>query len=471
MDNSQFLSDFNITNIYYSINSYINQNANYNLDNNRHYKDKLIPTLAKQVYNKHSNKTTEELNKITIDASKKHVMNLVNKKKRKGNNNYVSSPLANVDTSNMNNTNNDSVINSHNNFKTFDSFSNSKFTYLDVNSSNTNGIFPNESYTNLDSITEFNKQNTLEGIKNVESHRNLKNDTTDTLQKNIIEESEEQINKKKFQNKTNVIDESDTDSEIDSDDEFFKKLDSNLTRNYRSEIKLDNTQNEPKELITYIDDHSDDNLVKSYNPDKNISEISKKQQIDTYTEPLEKIIYTSTNKTNMPKEHNVVILDVYPGDGIEIKNYVCELNENLNITTVCDVYLEFISIHNIGGATKTNNIEFFHTFLLQLIGLATPNTISNNNNIVNKYVIPNETYGINDVGDTGGTDTGASTPATSMVVRLKSNYICTLQPKIVKTIKVTFEGLKHGAKDATIETLKGMDVNGRLQIGLLFKNR
>ena len=78
MNNSQFLSEFNINNIYNTINSYINQNTDYNLDYNTKYRNTLIPTLAKQVYNKHkTTKTTEELNKITIDASKTHVLNLV----------------------------------------------------------------------------------------------------------------------------------------------------------------------------------------------------------------------------------------------------------------------------------------------------------------------------------------------------------------------------------------------------------
>ena len=119
--------------------------------------------------------------------------------------------------------------------------------------------------------------------------------------------------------------------------------------------------------------------------------------------------------------------------------------------------------------------------------ISTLPTISNNNNFIGKLLIPNETYGINDaVGDStskieqvgeddvfvdvdGGTKAFAKVP-TSMVVKLKSNYVCTLYPVKINTIRVTLEGLKSGNTIDTIETIS-CGAGGRLQIGLLFKNR
>ena len=204
-----------------------------------------------------------------------------------------------------------------------------------------------------------------------------------------------------------------------------------------------------------------------YDPKINISEIAKQSQIKGIR--VEEKLSLSSKSSNIEKEHNMVILDINPGATKEIKDFSCNLNTDLVITELCDVYLEYISLHALTG-NDNKNIESFHTFLLKMAEISTK-VISNNNQLTDKFIIPNETYGINDnVADTaGGVDAGGGllAPITSMVVKLKSNYVSTMYPKTIKTIKITLEGLKT---DGTIETIK-CGTGGRLQIGLLFKNR
>lgn len=487
MNNSQFLSDFNINNIYNTINSYINQNINYNLDYNTKYRNTLIPTLAKQVYNKHNTtKNIEELNKITIDASKTHVLNLV-KKKTNTNTDYKSSPLSKLNVSNKK-----PSLNYHDSLDSINSFSRSNYTYLDIESEAvTSNVFPNETYTNLDDSSAFNNYNTIEKNKDIESNRNPQNKELNNLEDNLIKESISKINFKKsshFDYKTDP----ETDSETDSDSDFFKRLDKNIHKEYKKNTKntsysnfekkeddkkkYNNTKNiegdKPKEIITYIEDHGDDNLIKEYDPKINISEFAKNQQIDVFSKSSKNQLNTSSKLSSVEKEHNIIILDIPPpGGDHKIKDIICTLNSDLIITGLCDIYLEFISLHGLSGSIVTRNIEFFNTFLLRLDGLSTP-TISNNNNIIDKFTIPNETYGINDnVADTDGvTDSGSGSNLTSMVVRLKSNYVCTIQPKTIKTIRVTLEGLTRDNNKDKLEVLTCQG-SGRLQIGLLFKNR
>ena len=57
-------------------------------------------------------------------------------------------------------------------------------------------------------------------------------------------------------------------------------------------------------------------------------------------------------------------------------------------------------------------------------------------------------------------------------MKLKSSYMCTVDPKTFDRFTVTLKGLKHStALNAAGEVLKSNDLKSRLQLGIMFKAR
>jgi hypothetical protein len=216
------------------------------------------------------------------------------------------------------------------------------------------------------------------------------------------------------------------------------------------------------------------------------------------------VLKSSSNKqTGQIGKNRLIILDVLNSTTVsaagkyafyntndKIENITCTLESTQKLVGVFEVYLEFLSLHNIKlgpgaeyGSHTNANIEVCHTFLLNIDGLDLENNgiLSNISEFTDStIVIPNETYGYNDnaydedVGSEGGAtgDTSTNTKYTSHVYRLKSNYVGTVNygnGKDLSKFVVTLRGQFRGLDVNTTEVLVAASDNGRVQIGLVFK--
>lgn len=157
----------------------------------------------------------------------------------------------------------------------------------------------------------------------------------------------------------------------------------------------------------------------------------------------------------------VVIQKQFSGDSSI--NFTESLIEPLIIDKHSDVFLEFINIQNIEYGTDTH-IEKINCFALQIDELPLK-TASNNIDLYDKYIIPNDSFGLTDNSADGGNDIQT---AESYNIKLKSNYMCTINPMKLSTFTVKLYGLQG----TTLELLKNNQhgsnsvSEGQLIIGL-----
>jgi hypothetical protein len=258
--------------------------------------------------------------------------------------------------------------------------------------------------------------------------------------------------------------------------------------------------------------------------------------------------YFETRYKSLTKQNQIIILDLdnTTANPISLTDFSCNLQDNLIISGETDVYLEFISLHNIhGNSTSASriNLETFHCFTLNIREFNRYYTsFSNRSDLSGQIIIPNDSFGYQDEGVeeiidsgvagggstttivlssgsssvddfynnyyviiTGGTGEGQirkitdyvgssltatvatwtatdttstynitkePTPRrvlTSQSVKLKSNFLFTMNPDKVQDLTVTFKGLQMG--NTVTEDLYLADINSRVQIGILFKQR
>ena len=101
-----------------------------------------------------------------------------------------------------------------------------------------------------------------------------------------------------------------------------------------------------------------------------------------------------------------------------ISGVICTLEQTLDLSRPYDVYIEYITMHNLrGNDTNKTSFELFHAFALDIDELKAQ-TYSNLSPFSGKIILPNELFGNND----GGELSGGIADANSYVLRLKSNY-------------------------------------------------
>ena len=187
--------------------------------------------------------------------------------------------------------------------------------------------------------------------------------------------------------------------------------------------------------------HDKANLVETFDENQNMSAVAEheKQLLGVKTEGAEMMSLKtelSTAAQTYNKENKMMVLDLYgtstqndnggfsPSTGI--KNIICTLQQPLITTRPCEVFIEYIMMHNlIGGDTAATPFELFHSFALTISELNI-NNYSNLSPYSGKFIIPNELYGLNDKGEGSA---GNPADATSYVLRLKSNFVCRIEPK------------------------------------------
>ena len=147
----------------------------------------------------------------------------------------------------------------------------------------------------------------------------------------------------------------------------------------------------------------------------------------------------------------------------ETVSFTSKLIESLVIDKPCDVFLEFINLQNIvedQSDTTKNHLEGVNCFALQIDELNIK-TSSNKNDLKDKYIIPNDSFGITDnAGD------GVGINATSYNVKLKTNYICTINPTELSSLTIKLHGYK-----TDLNLLEGGPDGGKIIIGLFLKKQ
>lgn len=130
----------------------------------------------------------------------------------------------------------------------------------------------------------------------------------------------------------------------------------------------------------------------------------------------------------------VVLQESFTGDGASI-NFKANLSEPLIIDGHSDIFLEFINLQYIDDGS--GHMELINCFALDIDELPL-NTTSNNEDLKDKYIIPNESFGLTDNSADGGNNIET---ATSYNIKLKSNYMCTINPMKLSTFTIKLYGL------------------------------
>lgn len=117
-------------------------------------------------------------------------------------------------------------------------------------------------------------------------------------------------------------------------------------------------------------------------------------------------------------------------------NVYYKLNDPLYIDSNTDVFLESIHFQNVDFTeASTNTIEKTPYFCIDIPELDIK-TYSNNDYLTNKFIVPNDTFG-----DTDEMPNDSGPEMTTYHVKLKSNFISTIQPKTIRGFHVTITGL------------------------------
>jgi hypothetical protein len=360
--------------------------------------------------------------------------------------------------------------------------------------------YDNQQQPQLKSVNEIIGQQSSENdekIDYIKKLQELQNDRNYETQNNNMDNFEKQNNIQNTQNHTSL--ENVNSQNVEIDNEFMNKLYESNQTNTESIQDINNTVLN-KLNNNYFDndddiDGGDNELVDSYpNVQIDILDKSKNDRLPEYDSNIDnlKIDYSptkiNTNLDNVKKElyqttkqytgvpSHIVVLDndFTVNDPISFK---ADLIEPLNIDRPADIFLEFINLQNIDDGT--GDLESINCFALQIDELNIK-TASNNNNLKDKYIIPNDSYGTTDnvadapdvvvVVDGDPTATANNkVDATSYNIKLKSNYMCSIKPMEITSLNIKLYSLKT-AVDPPLNLLTSLGT-GKIIIGLFIKKQ
>ena len=295
------------------------------------------------------------------------------------------------------------------------------------------------------SMNEFQESKNLENISNDEQLHEVNNQNVD-IDNNFLQQLYEN---------NNSNDQHNTDNNFD-----ISSL-GKLSNNY-----LDDNEDEAYESINNLKMNILDKSVQNKLPeyDSNIDNLKEEYSSDTINNNIkmaEKELYQSTKKYTRIPAHLIVLEEVIVQG--ETVSFTSKLIESLVIDKPCDVFLEFINLQNIvedQSDTTKNHLEGVNCFALQIDELNIK-TSSNKNDLKDKYIIPNDSFGITDnAGD------GVGINATSYNVKLKTNYICTINPTELSSLTIKLHGYK-----TDLNLLEGGPDGGKIIIGLFLKKQ
>lgn len=230
-----------------------------------------------------------------------------------------------------------------------------------------------------------------------------------------------------------------------------------------------------------IVDKSENNRLPEYN--SNIENLKAEFDQSKITTDIKEI--NQDLNQNSGYRYNKVPAQILVIDSINSFNadddvdFKVNLVEDFVIDKPCDVFIEFINIQGLkSGVGGGEHLETLNCLALQIDEFPIK-VASNNNNLRDKFIIPNESFGTTDnsadgtIADNDGTkdanDVGNKVNATSYNIRLKSNYFCTIQPQTINELNVKLYGLTGAGAEDSFDLVKGISDTSRLIIGLFLK--
>lgn len=509
MNNSNFLDTDNFKYLINFVFNDIQQKTNHDISNNKKYVGifkKLVQTVHKKNINKRVSK--EYLNNLVIDKCVPFIIKQLEKeypKNNSNNNNYnnqsiniSSRPLASR-KSNTNSNNDFSFLTlqddmsgqSHNIVDNISGISSRNGEKIDFSSrmkefQESRGMDdPRQKQNQLKSVNEIigSQSNDEEKIDFAKKMQELQNERNYTNQNDSMVNFEQQNNNQNIKNHEALQNTNNQNVEIDNN--FMEQLyennknadiDPNLL-NKMSENYLnaptddeDNLINSYQNLELKIQDRAENNQLPTY--DSNIDNLKidyTSEKMSKNVENAEKELYQTTKKYNRkPAQLIVVSNETLIGNTLDI-TFQANLIEPIIIDKPADVFLEFINLQNITGDGAVS-IETVNCFALKIDQFNT-STASNINELKDKYVIPNDSFGTTDnvadaAANPGDADDAANqVDATSYNIKLKSNYMCTINPMEISSLNISLYGLINGA----LGFLEGRAGGGKVILGLFLK--
>ena len=512
MNNSNFLDTQNFKYLINFVFNDIKQKTPHDISNNKKYIGifkKLVQTIHQKNMNKRVSK--EYLNSVVIDKcvpfivkqlDKEYPRNNSNNSINSINNNYNNQPIniSNRPTaSRKSNTTND---NDFSNLTLQDNISGQSNNIVDnitgISSRNGEKIDfssrmkdfqdsrgmddPRQKQNQLKSINEIvgAQSNDEEKIDFAKKMQELQNERNYVNQNDSMVNFEQQNNRQNINNNDALQNTNNQHVEIDNN--FMEQLYEN-NKNADIDPKLlnkmsDNYLNAPND--------DEDNLINSYqNLELNIKDRSENDQLPTYdsnidnlkidytsekvnknVENVEKEFYQGTKKYNRKPAELIVVTSETLIGGTDEVTFKADLIEPIIIDKPADVFLEFLNLQDI---TKANDhLESINCFALKIDEFNT-STASNVNHLKDKYIIPNDTFGTSDYGAEGAD----ANDATTYNIKLKSNYMCTINPMEISSLTIKLYGLVGGdlaflKGKTTGEGEEAVD-SGKVMLGLFLK--
>lgn len=144
-------------------------------------------------------------------------------------------------------------------------------------------------------------------------------------------------------------------------------------------------------------------------------------------------------------------------------NVYYKLQEPFYVDSPTDVFLEFLHFQNVdfSDSSQTEKVEHIEKTPYFCIDIPELNitTYSNNDYLSNKFVIPNDTFGNTDENQN---DSGPE--MATFHVKLKSNFISTIQPKTIHGFHVSITGLVPSV-DSGVSGITTIDSSGKYFTG------
>jgi hypothetical protein len=504
MNNSNFLDTDNFKYLINFVFNDIQQKTNHDISNNKKYIGifkKLVQTVHKKNMNKRVSK--EYLNNVVIDKCVPFIIKQLNKEQLQNNSNtnYNNQPI-NISSRPLASRKPNTNSNNDFSFLTLqDDMSGQSHNIVD----NLSGISSRngEKIDFSSRMTEFQesrsmddprqKQNQLKSVNEIigaQSNDDEKIDFAKKMQelqneRNYVNQNDSMVNFEQQNNNQNIKNhdalQNTNNQNVEIDNNFMEQLYEN-NKNADIDPNLLNKMSQ-NYLNAPNEDEDEDNLINSYqNLELNIKDRSENDQLPTYdsnidnlkidytsekmsknVENAEKELYQTTKKYNRNPAHLIVVENLTNFTNDAVVSFQANLIEPIIIDKPADVFLEFLNLQNI-DSNGNDNLETVNCFALKIDEFNT-STASNNNNLKDKYVIPNDSFGTTDnVADAGVTPNN-QVNATSYNIKLKSNYMCTINPMEISSLNISVYGLSGN----TFDFLNSIGTTGKVILGLFLK--
>ena len=518
MNNSNFLETENFKYLINYVFNDVKQKTNHNISNNKKYIG-IFKRLVQTIHQKNMNKrvSKEYLNNVVIDKCIPFIIKQLDKEYPNNNN-----------INNYNNYNNQPInISSRPTASRKPNTNSNDFSYLTLQDDTSTSGLSNNIVDNISGISSRNgekidfssrmkefqdsrgiddprqKQNQIKSVNEIvgaqsndeekidfaKKMQELQNERNYTNQNDSMVNFEQQNNKQNINNNDALQNTNNQNVEIDNNfmeqlyennktNDIDPKLLNKMSENYLNSPNddEDNLINSYQNLELNIKDRSENNQLPTY--DSNIDNLKidyTSDKLDKNVENVEKELYQTTKKYNRKPAQLIVVTnkDLF-ATGANI-TFQANLIEPIIIDKPADVFLEFLNLQNIQGyntVDPTNpilvDIEELNCFALKIDEFNT-STASNINELKDKYIIPNDSFGTTDQGGDGA----PAVDATSYNIKLKSNYMCTINPMEISSLNISVYGLDSGnlnfLKGTGNGSLNPPTSNGKVILGLFLK--